>query len=244
LIEVRTLDGFPPSRDELRPAKPAYARPDRAPRLYLITDRHATGGRPLPEVVAAALRGVADSDLPPGEVAVQLREKDLSGGALTALARALRAVTSAAGVALYVNDRIDVALAVAADGVHLAGGSLAVATAARVAPGLAIAVSAHAPAEVAALAAAEGDRPAFALLGPIRDTPSKRRYGPPLGTGALAAAARAGLPIVAVGGLGPEHVRAAVAAGARGVACIRAVMAADDPARAVGTFCQQLKSLR
>jgi thiamine-phosphate pyrophosphorylase len=221
----------------------------KAPRLYLITDRQATGGRPLPEVVAAALGGIADSGLPASEVAVQLREKDLGGRALVDLAARLRAVTTAAGVALYVNDRIDVALAVGADGVHLGGGSLAVAAAARVARGMAIAVSAHAPEEIAALAAAQGEqgesiRPAFALLGPIFDTPSKRGYGPPLGTGALAAAARAGLPLVAVGGLGPEHVRAALAAGAHGVACIRAVMAAENPARAVGTFCQQLNFQR
>ena len=98
------------------------------------------------------------------------------------LARALRAVTAAAGAGLYVNDRVDVALAVGADGVHLGGGSLDAGTAAGIAPGLAIAVSVHAPAEVAALRAAAGDRIAFALLGPIRDTPSKRRYGAPLAT--------------------------------------------------------------
>jgi thiamine-phosphate pyrophosphorylase len=241
-----TLKGFPTSRDELRPAEPASARRDQndrvgaVPRLYLITDRQATGGRPLADVVAAALRGVAGSGLPPDRVAVQLREKDLSGRALTALARTLRAITAAAGVGLYVNDRIDVALAVGADGVHLGGGSLDAGAAARVAPGLAIAVSAHGAEEIASLHAAAGGRLAFALLGPIRDTPSKRRFGAPLGTAAISAAARAGLPIVAVGGIGPAHVRETIAAGAHGVACIRAVMAAGDPALSVGTFCQQL----
>ena len=151
--------------------------PGRAPLLYLITDRHATGGRPLPDVVAAALRGIGGA-VAPAQVAVQLREKDLSGRALTELARALRAVTAAAGVALYVNDRVDVALAVRADGVHLGGTSLDAAGAAAIAGRLAIGVSVHAAAEVAALRAA---RIAFALLGPIHDTPSKRRYGPPLG---------------------------------------------------------------
>jgi thiamine-phosphate pyrophosphorylase len=213
--------------------------PARAPRLYLITDRNATGGRPLVDVVTAALGGIAAGGLAPADVAVQLREKDLTGRALTELARALRQVTTAAGVGLYINDRIDVALAVGADGVHLGGGSLDVATAAAIAPGLAIAVSVHAPAEVGALRAAAGDRIAFALLGPIHDTPSKRRYGPPLGAAAVTEAARAGTPIVAVGGIDPGHVRALRAAGAHGVACIRAVMAAPDPAAAVGTFCQQ-----
>jgi thiamine-phosphate pyrophosphorylase len=211
-----------------------------APRLYLITDRQTTGGRPLAGLVAQALGGIAGSGLAPADVAVQLREKDLSGRALTELARELRAVTAAAGVALYVNDRIDVALAVGADGVHLGETSLDLATAARVAGGLAIAASAHAPAEVTALRSAGGGRAAFALLGPIFDTPSKRRFGAPLGTAAIGEAARAGLPVVAVGGIGPDRVRALRAAGAHGVACIRAVMEASDPAATVRTFCQEL----
>jgi thiamine-phosphate pyrophosphorylase len=227
-----------------------------APRLYLITDRHATAGRPLADVVAAALRGVADSRLPADEVAVQLREKSLSGRELTELARRLRAITAAAGVALYVNDRIDVALTVGADGVHLGGTSLDAATVAAVAPEMAIAVSVHSAAEVAALrgpltltlsplrGARGPDRIAFALLGPIGDTPSKRPYGPPLGDAAVTEAASSGLPIVAVGGVGPENVRALRAAGAHGVACIRAVMAAPDPAAAVGALCQELKKFR
>jgi thiamine-phosphate pyrophosphorylase len=211
------------------------------PRLYLITDRRATSGRSLAEVVAAALGGVAGSGLPPAEVAVQLREKDLSGRELTELARALRAVTAAAGAALYVNDRVDVALAVGADGVHLGGASLDVAAAARIAGELAIGVSAHAAVQVAALAAATAGRPAFALLGPVHDTPSKRPFGPPLGAGVVTAAARAGLPVIAVGGIEPAHVRALRAAGAHGIACIRAVMASSDPAATVGAFCQELK---
>jgi len=108
--------------------------------------------------------------------------------------------------------------------------------------GLALAVSAHAPAEVAAVRAAAGDRVAFALLGPIHDTPSKRAFGAPLGTAAITAAARTGLPVVAVGGVGPGQVRDALAAGASGVACIRAVMAAPDPFLAVETFCKELNA--
>ena len=191
----------------------------------------------MTDVVAAALRGVAVSGLPADQVAVQLREKNLSGRELTELGRALRQMTAAAGVALYVNDRIDVALAVGADGVHLGGASLDAAAAATIAPHLAIAVSVHSAAEVAAL---RGPEIAFALLGPIRDTPSKRAFGPPLGDAAVTEAARTGVPIVAVGGVGPEHARALRAAGAHGVACIRAVMAAPDPAAAVDAFCQEL----
>ena len=112
-------------------------------------DVRPTGGRPLPEVVEAALRGVAGSGLPPDLVAVQLREKDLSGRALAELGHALRAVTAAAGAGLWINDRIDVALAVGAEGVHLGGASMDVAAAARVAGRLAIGVSAHGSEDVA-----------------------------------------------------------------------------------------------
>ncbi|MDB4981761.1 MAG: thiamine-phosphate synthase, partial [Myxococcales bacterium] len=101
------------------------------PRLLLITDRKATKGRPLVDVVRAALSGVPAARR--GEVAVALREKDLEARVLLDLARALRAVTHAAGAALFVNDRLDVALAAEADGVHLGGRSLSPADVARVA---------------------------------------------------------------------------------------------------------------
>jgi thiamine-phosphate pyrophosphorylase len=191
------------------------------------------------EVVAAALTGIAGSGLNPGDVAVQLREKDLDGRALTELGRALRATTAAAGVRLFVNARIDVALAVAADGVHLGGTSLAPEEARGIAPALALAVSTHGIAEVRA-AGGLSARPAFAVFGPIRDTPSKRAYGPPLGFDALAEAARIDFPLLALGGLDAGDVPEALDAGAHGLACIRPVMAATDPAGAVQALCKAL----
>lgn len=191
------------------------------------------------ELVAAALTGIAGSGLDPGEVAVQLRERDLDGRALAELGRSLRAATAAAGVRLFINDRIDVALAVGADGVHLGGTSLAPAEARAIAPTLAVAVSMHGVADVRAFQKG-GAGAAFAVFGPIRDTPSKRAYGPPLGFGALAEAARLDLPLLALGGLDAPDVPEVLAAGARGVACIRPVMAAIDPAAAVRALCQAL----
>ena len=208
----------------------------KVPRLYLITDRRATGGRTLVEVVAAALTGIAGSGLDPGDVAVQLREKDLDGHALAELGRALRAATAAASVRLFINDRIDVALAVGADGVHLGGTSLAPSEARAISPALAVAVSTHGIADVRAAIG----KAAFAVFGPIRDSPSKRLYGPPLGTAALAEAARLELPLLALGGVAARDVPEVVAAGAQGVACIRPVMAATDPATAVRALCQAL----
>ncbi len=214
-----------------------------------MTDRHATLGRPLLDVVAAALRGVPGTGVDPADVVVQLREKDLEGRALTELAWGLRGITAEAGARLYVNDRLDVALAVHADGVHLGGTSLAIADAARTAPELAISVSTHGPADVTAAAkaaaksAVRSGKIAFALYGPVRDTPAKRRYGPPLGLASLAEAARIGVPLIAIGGLAADDVPAALASGARGVACIRAVMAAADPAFSVGSLCRYLSDL-
>jgi thiamine-phosphate pyrophosphorylase len=206
------------------------AEADRTPpRLYLITDRRATAGRPLVEVVRAALAG-----LPPparGAAAVSLREKDLDGRALLELARALRAVTGDAGARLFVNDRVDVALAAGADGVHLPADGLPVAQVRAHTPrGFRVGVSTHSPEEAAA-AAEEAD---VVLLGPIFDTPSKRRFGPPLGPDALArlpprSSQRA--PIFAIGGIDEaaldrlEAYRERIA----GVAGIRLFQDASDP---------------
>jgi thiamine-phosphate pyrophosphorylase len=203
-----------------------------------VTDRRATGGRPLAAVVEEALRGIAGSGLAPGEVAVQLREKELSGRPLLELAHALREKTAAAGVALILNDRIDVALAVGADGVHLGGESLSARDVRALAPALAVGVSTHGIDDLRA--AAQMGLADFYFLGPIHDTPAKRRYGPPLGLGGLAAAAQLGLPLIAIGGVEPANVDEILAAGAKGVACIRAVMAAPDPAAAVREFCRAL----
>jgi thiamine-phosphate pyrophosphorylase len=210
----------------------------RVPRLYIVTDRTATGNRPLLEVVAQALGGIAGTGLAPQEVAVQLREKDLEGRALLELARPLRDLTAAAGVGLYVNDRVDVALAVGADGVHLAGSSLSPGEARAIAPSLAIGVSAHRTADVRAAAG----QATFAVFGPIRDTPSKRGYGPPLGVQPLVEAVRLPLPLLAIGGIDADSVAAVVAAGAHGIACIRPVMQAIDPAETVRKLAVALAS--
>src|SRR6185503_18359592 len=150
-----------------------------------------------------------------GAVAVSLREKDLDARALLALARELRAVTRDAGAALFVNDRIDVALAAGADGVHLGGRSLPPADVARLAPSLRVAVSTHDRVEVEA--AARAPNVAFAVFGPIWDTPSKRPYGPPVGLEALREVARLRLlPLLALGGVTPARAPSCLAAGAAG----------------------------
>jgi len=199
------------------------------PRLVLVTDRHATAGRDLVDVVAAAL----DAGLP----AVQLREKDLPGRALLILAERLRQLTARAGALLLVNDRVDVAVAVGADGVHLGGGSLPADVARRLLPpGALVGVSTHAPAEAASATAD------FVFYGPVYATPSKAAFGPPQGLAALRqAAAAARVPVLAIGGVTAATVPATRAAGATGVAVIRAILSADDPALATRGLLQVLE---
>jgi thiamine-phosphate pyrophosphorylase len=200
-----------------------------APRLYLITDRQATLGRPLVEVVEQALLGARGRGR---EVAVQLREKDLGGRALLELARELRRVTAAAGAHLYVNDRVDVALAAEADGVHLGGRSLSIADVRAVAPGLRIGISTHDRSEVEAAAAAGAD---FAVFGPVFATRSKPG-GLPTGLGPLKEVTALGLPVLALGGVDEKNARVCIVAGASGVACIQSVMAATKIDKAVSSL--------
>ena len=194
------------------------------PRVYLITDRQATGGRRLADVVATALRGAGPAA---AQVAVQLREKDLSGRALLQLACELRAIVSAAGAAFFVNERVDVALAANADGVHLPVSALSVSDVRRIAPHLCIAVSTHDLSQVESAAQAGAD---FVVFGPVFDTPSKRVYGPPKGLQGLERACASAIPVIALGGIDNSNAESCIRVGAYGIAAIRAVMAVDDSA--------------
>jgi thiamine-phosphate pyrophosphorylase len=194
--------------------------------LYLITDRKLVAPRPLAEVCEAVLAALARSPERMG-VALQLREKDLDGRALYELAVVLRAICTRHGARLLVNDRLDVALAADADGVHLSGGSFTVADARRLlGPSRLVGVSTHSAAEAAAAAAAGAD---FAVFGPVWQPLSKAAYGPARGGKELAAACRAaaGMPVFALGGVTAERVVELDAP--VGVAVIGAILGADDP---------------
>jgi len=208
--------------------------------LYLIASQESTGGRVL-EASARVLAAVRDLGIDPTRVALQLREKTLEARALMTLASPLRELTAQVGVRLFINDRIDVALAVGADGVHLGGHSLDLQEATRVAPHLDLALSTHHPEELALARQWRdeglGPRLAFAVFGPVFDTPSKRAFGPAQGIEKLRAAVAAAddLPVLALGGIAgtPEILGQKVAAvrdaGAAGVACIRAAWTTEDP---------------
>ena len=191
--------------------------------MYLATDRHQAGGRDLLDVVGQALQA--------GLRAVQLREKDLTSRDLYHLAEKLLPLTRAVGALLLINDRVDVAMAVDADGAHLARRSLPPKEARDLlGPEKLIGISCHSLVEIQE--AVEGGVD-FVVLGPIFDTPSKAAFGPPLTTTVLRQArAACPLPILAIGGIQAARVAEVLAAGADGVAVISAVMAAPDPGAA------------
>lgn len=191
-------------------------------RFYLVTDRRLLGTGPVEVRLEALFRG-----LPAGTVAIQVREKDLATRDLLDLTRRIRAVATPRGVPVLVNDRLDVAIASGADGVHLPGSGV---PPARVRPAFAglIGRSCHSVEEVAGLDPSQVD---FATFGPVFDTPSKRAYGPPLGVEALRRAAGASrVPVVAIGGIGPDTAGALRGTGIAAVAAISAVWTAPDPA--------------
>jgi thiamine-phosphate pyrophosphorylase len=200
---------------------------ERPPRLYLVTDRHRTAGRPLLPVVEQALRAGVD--------AVQLRAKDLDGGALCELAGQLCELCHRHGARLLINDRIDVALAVGADGVHLPANSFIPRDARRLlGPDALIGVSTHSLDDARAAQQGGAD---FIVFGPIFDTPSKRGFGPPLGLDALAEVTRTiALPVVAIGGISVARAPAVYAHGAHGIAVVAAILAAPEPGAAASAL--------
>lgn len=192
-------------------------------RLYVVTDRGLSRGRSEEEVVRAAIAG--------GATAVQLRGKDWPGRDLVAVGRALRAITREAGVLFFVNDRVDVALAVEADGVHLGQEDLPLADARRLmGPERLIGMTVQDEHQAREAEAGGAD-----YLGTSAVFPTTTKVGgpPPLGLEVLEAIARAvRIPVVAIGGIGPHNAAEAVRHGAAGVAVVSAVVAAEDVARA------------
>lgn len=188
--------------------------------LLLVTDRR-TARRDLAEAVACALRG--------GVTAVMLREKDLATDALVRLGGPVRDACRAAGAAFLVNGDLAAARELRADGVHLGYGAASVAEA-RAALGDRILVgrSTHDPTELADARSAGAD---YVTFGPVWDTASKRGILAPRGLDGLAAAvaAAAPTPVLALGGVTAERAGDVRRAGAAGIACIGAVLGADDP---------------
>ncbi|MCC7176223.1 MAG: thiamine phosphate synthase [Bryobacterales bacterium] len=188
--------------------------------LYLVTDRRLTGGRPLEEIVLAAARG--------GVTAVQLREKDAPARQFVELARRLKAVLTPLDVPLIINDRLDVALAAGADGVHIGQSDLAIADVRRIAgPDLLVGLTVESMDQ--AMEAEDLD-PDYLGVSPIFATPTKTDTGAPWGIQGLAALrARSRHVLVAIGGLSHSNAGQVMRAGADGIAVVSAICSAPDP---------------
>jgi len=199
-------------------------------KLYLITDRKQAK-MPLPEAVRLALQG--------GVPAVQLREKDLPVRELLALAQELRIITREFGAKLFINDHVDVAVAVEADGVHLGHQSMPVDAARKiVGSGMLIGASTHSVQEAQEAEARGAD---FVTYGPIFETPSKAQYGTPLGKATIREVKYLiNIPLFALGGIKSTNVLQVLAAGADGVALISSILAADDITAASRKFMQAI----
>ena len=201
--------------------------------LYLVTDRALSLGRSTVEVVRAAIRG--------GVSCVQLREKGCSTREFMDEARLLKALLVGTGVPLFINDRLDVALAVGADGVHLGQNDLAIADARRlVGNRMIIGISAE---SVADAVRAEAEGADYIGASPVFTTPTKTDTAPPLGLAGLRAIRRAvQLPLVAIGGINADNAAQVLRAGADGLAVVSAIVSAPCPRTAAAGLRQRIQS--
>ena len=204
------------------------------PSLYVILDRVAARGRDLEAILEAVITA--------GGRMVQLREKEWPSGRLLPLAERLRTRCRVAGVTFIVNDRVDLALAVGADGVHLGQYDLPP-RAARplLRAGMILGRSSHSLAEARQ---ARDDRADYIAVGSVFATATKPDFqlvGPEL---LRQIRPETSLPMIGIGGITPDNVGEVIRAGADGVAVISAVCGAADPAAATRRFLQAIRAAR
>ncbi len=197
--------------------------------VYIITDRRVAGNRSILDIVREAIAG--------GATAVQLREKEASAREMIRLGEALHEITRPAGIPLIVNDRVDVAVALDAEGVHVGQDDIPAAIARQmIGPDRILGVSA---ATVAEARQAERDGADHLGVGDVFGTPSKSDAGVPIGVERLAEVARAvSIPVVAIGGITLDNAAQVIRAGAQGVSVISAIVGATDPEAAARRLCE------
>lgn len=193
------------------------------PRVYLVTDRPLCKGRDVLDVVREAVAG--------GVTMVQLREKEAGTREFVDLARRVKALLDPLGVLLVINDRVDVALASGAGGVHVGQSDMEAADARRLmGPGAIIGLSIDKEPDLEKAEPLDVD---YLGVGPVFATQTKKDAGPALGLETLALLCqRTRHPVVAIGAMGPDNAGLAIRAGARGVAAVSAVCSADSPRQA------------
>jgi len=191
--------------------------------IYPVTCESLSAGRSNVDVLREVIRG--------GARIIQLREKHYSARDLYPLAVTFRRITADAGILLIINDHIDIALAVEADGVHLGQEDLPIPVARRLAPGLLIGASTHCPEEARQ---AERDGADYINIGPIYPTKTKEKVARFLGPKAIPAiSAGIRVPFTVMGGMNESNLDTVLAQGARRVAMVTAITQAPDIAEAV-----------
>jgi thiamine-phosphate pyrophosphorylase len=200
--------------------------------LYLVCPATPTEG--LPELLRGAVAG--------GTQIVQLREKDLSDGELTAVANAARALCERIGALLIVNDRPHVAVELGADGVHVGQDDMPVAQVRElIGPEMLLGLSTHSPEQIDAV---DPELVDYIGVGPIHETPTKPGR-PAVGLELVRyAAANAPVPFFAIGGLNASNVEEVLAAGASRVVVVRAITEAEQPEQAARELSELIEAAR
>ena len=209
------------------------SRPDW--RVYVIADASRDRGRSHLEIAEAAIRG--------GATAIQLRMKDEPARLMVGTARRLATLCQTAGVTFIVNDRVDVAMIVEADGVHVGQDDLPAEDVRRLlGRGVLLGVSAATVQEARAAERAGAD---YLGVGAIYATATKADAGAPVGLARIRELRRAvGLPLVAIGGITADNAAQVIAAGAQGVAVVSAVTTAEDMAAAARLIRREVDGAR
>jgi thiamine-phosphate pyrophosphorylase len=203
------------------------------PSLFVLTDR-SQAHAPLDEVIAAALAA--------GCRWVSVREKDLPAVEQIALAKSLLAIARSFGACVTVHGDPDDARACGADGIHLSAKSDAKRARAVLGADKLVGLSIHGPGEGRAVDPAFVD---YVIGGPVHETISKPGYGPALGvTGLRVLVGASAVPVIGIGGIEPETVAGVIAAGAKGIAVMGAVMRATDPGAKVAALLRALSEAR
>lgn len=202
--------------------------------LYVILDRAASRGRDLSEILDAVIRG--------GGRMVQFREKEWPSGRCLPLLEELRGRAKRAGISFVVNDRLDLALAVEADGFHVGQDDLPASRARRLLPSsMFLGVSTH---SLEQARQAQADGADYIAVGSIFPTATKPEFQL-VGLDLLRSARQAvKAPLVAIGGISLENAAEVIRAGADGLAVISAVCGAPDPARATRLFLERIRAAK
>lgn len=203
--------------------------------LYLVTDRELSGNRTTREIVQAAVRG--------GVTCVQLREKTCDTREFIEQALFIKDFLMANHIPLIINDKIDVAKAVEADGVHLGQSDMSFNMAkAILKDSMIIGISAE---SIEDAIQAEKDGADYIGVSPIFATPTKTDTAPPLGLNGLLEIRKAvKIPLVGIGGLNKKNAGDVIKNGADGIAVVSAIVAADDPEKAAKELKEIIKQAK